>query len=114
MTSTFLKVATLILLFGATLLYASTNATGATAPKTRSYEIQPPATSENPVQTFAGTIVSKNGQFFVLRDEANGVWYHLDDQKEAAKFLGKNVLVTGTLDGYTDTIRVQTIQEESA
>jgi hypothetical protein len=114
MTSTFLKVATLILLLGATLLYASTNATETTAPKTQNYVVQPPGTTESAVQTFSGTIVSKNGQFFVLRDEANGVWYHLDNQREAAKFLGRTVLVTGTLDGYTDTIRVQSIQEESA
>lgn len=114
MTSTLLKVATLILLFGATLLYANTGPSTTSGPKIRNYVIQPAGTPEDPVQSFSGTIVSKNGQFFVLRDDASGVWYHLDNQKEAAKFLGKNVQVTGTLDGYTDTIRVQNIQEESA
>lgn len=114
MSKTAMMVAMLGLLFSATLLLGSTNSTLPAAPSTQNYVIQPPNTDEGVVQTFAGTIVSKNGKFFVLRDEANGVWYHLDDQKEAGKYFGKKVLVTGTLDGYTDTIRVHNIQEESA
>jgi hypothetical protein len=62
-------------------------------------------------QLFEGVIVSKNGELYVLRDDANGTWYHLDDQQSAAKHLGKNVLVTGNLDGRTDVIRVQKIEE---
>ena len=63
------------------------------------------------INTFTGKIVSQNGERFILRDEVNEVWYHLDDQQQAAKFLGKNVAVTGVLDGPTDTIRVRTISE---
>ena len=43
-----------------------------------------------------------------------GVWYHLDDQAGAKKFLGKEVLVTGTFDGLTGTIQVQSIAERTA
>ena len=47
----------------------------------------------------------------MLRDDDNNVWYHLDDQEKAGKLLGKDVLVTGTFDGLTGTIRVQSIVE---
>jgi outer membrane biosynthesis protein TonB len=62
-------------------------------------------------QTFSGKVVSQNGVRFVLRDDDNNVWYHLDDQEKAGKLLGKDVLVTGTFDGLTGTIRVQSIVE---
>jgi TonB family protein len=63
------------------------------------------------VQTFSGKIVSQNGVRLVLKDDDNNVWYHLDDQQKASQLLGKDVLVTGTLDGLTGTIRVQSIVE---
>jgi hypothetical protein len=66
------------------------------------------------VRTFAGKVLSQNGERFILRDEANDTWYHLDDQEQAGKFAGKNVLVTGVLDGRTDTIRVRQITEAKA
>jgi hypothetical protein len=62
-------------------------------------------------QNFAGKIVSQNGVRYILRDEQDSTWYHLDDQQQAGKFLGKLVNVTGTLDGQTDTIHVSTIAE---
>ena len=62
-------------------------------------------------QSFYGKIVSQNDVRFVLRDDENGVWYHLDDQERAGKLLGKDVLVTGKFDGLTGTIRVQNIVE---
>ena len=62
-------------------------------------------------QTFSGKIVSQNGVRFVLRDDDDNVWYHLDDQEKAGKLVGKDVLVIGTFDGLTGTIRVQTIVE---
>jgi periplasmic protein TonB len=62
-------------------------------------------------QSFSGKIVSQNGVRFVLRDEDNNVWYHLDDQEKAGKLVGKDVLVTGKFDGLTGTIRVQSIVE---
>jgi protein TonB len=60
-------------------------------------------------QTFGGKIVSQNDVRFVLKDYDNDVWYHVDDQQRAGSFLGKNVLITGTFDGLTGTIRVQNI-----
>src|ERR1700730_3179741 len=75
----------------------------------------PPVTTATPLsaerQQFEGVIVSKNGELYVLRDDANSTWYHLDDQQSAGKHLGKKVLVTGSLDGRTDVIRVQKIEE---
>ncbi|MGA7624235.1 MAG: DUF5818 domain-containing protein [Candidatus Acidiferrales bacterium] len=65
-------------------------------------------------QKFVGVIVSKNGQMFVLRDDTNNVWYHLDDQEKAGKFIGKRVGVTGVLDGRVDEIRIKTIEEEKS
>jgi hypothetical protein len=62
-------------------------------------------------QAFYGKIVSQNGVRFVLRDDDNNVWYHLDDQEQAGKLVGKDVLVTGKFDGLTGTIRVQSIVE---
>jgi hypothetical protein len=66
------------------------------------------------VRTFTGKVLSQNGERFILRDEANDVWYHLDDQQQARKFTGKNVLVTGVLDGRTDMIQVREITEVKA
>src|SRR5580700_633159 len=62
-------------------------------------------------ETFSGKIVSQNGVRYVLRNDDNNAWYHLDDQEEAEKLVGKDVLVTGTFDGLTGTIRVQSIVE---
>ena len=66
---------------------------------------------EPAASTFTGKIVSQNGDRFILRDDANDVWYHLDDQAQAQKYLGKNVVVTGVLDGRSDMIRVRSIAE---
>jgi|GEM_PF-4904489 len=74
---------------------------------------QPSSGPDDNAQRFEGVIVSKNGQLFVLRDDANNTWYHLDDQQAAGKHLGKKVVVTGSLDARTDVIRVQKIDETS-
>ncbi len=71
-----------------------------------------PATANDQPQKFVGTIVSMNGERYVLRDDVNEVWYHLDDQQQAGKYLGKRVEVTGTLDGRADEILVQSIEVE--
>jgi protein TonB len=65
-------------------------------------------------ETFSGKIVSQNGVRYVLRNDDNNAWYHLDDQEEAEKLVGKDVLVTGTFDGLTGTIRVQSIVESTS
>lgn len=75
----------------------------------------PPATSgaqgtsaapANGVQTFSGTIV-KQGDRFMLQDEATGQTYDLDHQDEVQKFVGKRVRVHGTLDPTGKMIHLQ-------
>jgi len=72
------------------------------------------ASDQQPLSVFAGKIVSLNGSLFILRDDANQVWYHLDDQAAASKFAGKVVNVRGRLDGMTGAIRVQSIEEQKS
>jgi Protein of unknown function (DUF5818) len=68
---------------------------------------------EGNLRMFSGKIVSLNGALFILRDDADQVWYHLDDQSTARKFAGKNVNVKGKLDVATDVIHVQSIEEQT-
>jgi uncharacterized protein DUF5818 len=86
----------------ATSLYAT--ALAAPAPQDQTQDT--PA-----VTTYTGKIMSQNGVRFILRDDSTDLWYHLDDQEQASKYLGKAVQVTGILDGRTDTIRVRNITE---
>jgi hypothetical protein len=72
---------------------------------------QPPGKGAD-LKVFNGRIVSLNGALFILRDDANQVWYHLDDQNAARKFAGKEVNVKGKLDVATDVIHVQSIEEQ--
>jgi Protein of unknown function (DUF5818) len=68
--------------------------------------------NEATLRTFTGKIVSLNGALFILRDDADQVWYHLDDQSTARRFAGKNVNVKGKLDVATDVIHVQSIEAQ--
>jgi Protein of unknown function (DUF5818) len=68
--------------------------------------------NEGTLRTFTGKIVSLNGALFILRDDADQVWYHLDDQSTARRFAGKNVNVKGKLDVATDVIHVQSIEAQ--
>ena len=61
------------------------------------------------VKTFAGTVTFSNGKY-VLEDPSAKRSYYLDDEKAARKFEGKMVVVTGTLDSASYTIRVQKIE----
>jgi TonB family protein len=70
-----------------------------------------PPHQQSEAQSFFGRIVSQNGVRFILRDDENNVWYHLDDQEKAAKLFGKVVLVTGAYDGVSGAIHVQNIVE---
>jgi periplasmic protein TonB len=80
-------------------------------PHTTQSKVSQGSFAQAKTQSFYGKIVSQNGVRFVLRDEDNNVWYHLDDQEKAAKLVGKDVMVTGKFDGLTGTIRVQNIVE---
>jgi TonB family protein len=66
------------------------------------------------IQTFMGRVLSQNDVRFIFRDDASDVWYHLDDQDKAKTFLGKDVVITGTIDGLTGTIRMQSIRLRTA
>ena len=68
--------------------------------------------SGNPkLTTFSGTVWLNSGRF-VLRDELHSLWYQLDDQRRAARFEGKEVRVTGTLDASNTVIHVRNIEED--
>ena len=88
-------------------------ASAAAYPQAKAQE-QSSASDQADLKTFSGKIVSLNGAMFILRDDVNEVWYHLDDQAQAGKFAGKDVDVKGTLDGRTDMIHVQSIAVESS
>jgi hypothetical protein len=74
---------------------------------TASHANAAPLTRKAQQQTFTGTIV-KSGGSYVL--EVAGTAYQLSDQTDAAKYVGKQVKVTGVLNASTDTIRVSNIQ----
>jgi|SRR5215469_15862568 len=78
------------------------------------YVVPPPGDDSDPAVTnYQGKIVLLNGRLFILRDTTNDTWYHLDDQKAAARFAGKNVVVIGVLDERSDVIRVRSIHESA-
>ena len=83
----------------------------ATTPSTAQQNQQQAADAPTNATQFVGKIVSLNGTRYILRDDANDTWYHLDDQKSAGKFCGKIVAITGTLDGRFDMIHIHSIQE---
>jgi hypothetical protein len=66
-----------------------------------------------PLRTFTGTI-TRNGDQFVLNEEKTHTLYELDDQNAASKFEEKKVIVTGTVDGVKNVIRIQSIAEATA
>ena len=49
----------------------------------------------------------------MLQDDTSKTSYKLDDAKQAKKFAGKNVKVSGTLDSTTNTIHVTNVQASS-
>jgi hypothetical protein len=49
----------------------------------------------------------------MLQDDTNKTSYKLDDAKQAKKFSGKSVRVTGTLDSASNTIHVTNVQAAS-
>jgi hypothetical protein len=61
------------------------------------------------VRTLPGKISRKAGKF-IFREDHRGIVYSLDDQKEAGKFSGKAVLVTGTIDSKASLLHVHKIE----
>jgi Protein of unknown function (DUF5818) len=114
-TSAVLSTVIITLAFGAAAPVASLNSKDAgaspTPQSTTQGESQIQSDDKTEVKTFTGTIWM-NGDRFVLRDEREKRWYQLDaDQKSIAKFEGKEVKVTGTLDPANSEIHVQRIEE---
>ena len=70
------------------------------------------STQSQATQIFVGKIAKSKGDL-VLKDDA-GTSYKLDNADQAKQFVGKNVKVTGTLDGTTNTIHVANIEAASS
>ncbi len=70
--------------------------------------------SRSSAERHTGMILSRNGALLVLDDPSNNVWYQLDDQGKASRFLGKKVVVFGRLDASGDVIHVWKIREIKA
>lgn len=118
-TSAVLSTVIITIAFGAASPAASRSSKAAGASPAQQFTTQPQPQTQSRIQsndktevkTFSGTIWM-DGDKFVLRDEREKRWYHLDaDQKQIAKFEGKEVKVTGTLDPATSEIHVQRIEE---
>lgn len=60
--------------------------------------------SDHPIRTFRGTII-RNGDKYVVSEDAGEIWYHVDDQQTVGKFDGQKVKVTGMLDSTKNLIR---------
>jgi len=60
--------------------------------------------------TFAGKIIKGGKGKFVLEDATKSTSFTLDNQKLASKFVGKNVVVTGTLDQTNNILHVKRIE----
>ena len=101
-------------LFLAFALAATGFVVRAASPQAIQTQVQNQPVDQPAIGVFKGKILSQNGEQFILRDDVNETWYHLDDQQRAGKFLGKIVSVTGILDQTTDTIRVRSINEADA
>lgn len=76
---------------------------------------QPPAAHQKQAQqkprTYFGTVAKlREGRYALMIDATNHRGYYLDDQKDAAKYDQKQVLVTGTVDTHTSILHVLTIK----
>ena len=82
-------------------------------PKIASAAPSSPAAQEQAkekTRVFSGTVI-KDRDNFILSDAANKLSYILDDARQASKYEGKKVKVTGIVDAANNTIHVETIQE---
>ena len=60
------------------------------------------------MQSFTGTVLKSASQY--LLRSADNVTYQLDDQEQAKKYVGKEVLIIGSLDETNGMIHVQEIK----
>jgi Protein of unknown function (DUF5818) len=61
------------------------------------------------VRTMSGKI-SRQGGKYIFREDNIGSVFFLDDQREAKKFMGKTVLLTGTIDSERNVVHVHKIE----
>jgi len=109
-----LTVATASLAIASALMAASPAATPVAADQNQQAQSQQQEKQETPqLKSYTGTI-SKEGDAFMLKDDAGKSSYRLDDQQSASKFEGRRVKVTGTLDAENNLIKVQSIEEAAA
>lgn len=93
------------------VLNASAPLPASSPPPCAQYQvIQQQTNRDESAKTFLGTIV-KDGDRYVLSDDARKIWYELDDQQTVSKFNGKKVRVMGRLDATRNLIRIQSIEE---
>lgn len=71
-------------------------------PQHRSTE---PESGLQSARSFEGRIL-RSGTEFVLKNAAEHIWYKLDDQRKARRYLGKRVKVTATMDSGSNTLHV--------
>ena len=88
----------------------------AIAAQNQNSSAQQPAAQQkqNAQKTYYGKIVKlQTGKFALMIDTKTKKGYFLDDQKDAAKYAEKNVLVTGTVDSKTSVLHVITMKPAS-
>ena len=66
--------------------------------------------AQSTMNSFSGKVTKGENGKFMLEDVTKSSSYTLDDQKTAKKFVGKSVVVTGTLDQNTNIIHVKKIE----
>ena len=80
----YLVATAVVLLFSYTDVRAAHSISPAKAASAAAAATDNSAVAEaNRVQTYTGTIALLNGSLYILRDERNDTWYHLDDQQQA-------------------------------
>jgi hypothetical protein len=72
-------------------------------------EAQSNEMKDQDAKSFTGQVVKEKGKI-VLKDPVTKMSYRLDDQDKAAKYVGKQVKVTGKLDMNSNTIQVESIE----
>jgi uncharacterized protein YdeI (BOF family) len=83
-----------------------TQAPSQTAPATNQSDSSATPTSDTNEKEFVGTVM-KQGDKYVLQEQATGTTYDIDHQDEVKNFDGKKVRVHGTLDPNGKMIHVQ-------
>jgi Protein of unknown function (DUF5818) len=61
------------------------------------------------VRSFSGRISHNHGEF-IFREGSEGTVFALDDQRQAKRFSGQNVQITGTVDLKTNVVYVHKIE----